>query len=101
MAQVAIADIAAIVLLPLVLEPSRALRAAAGGLLVALCILALYAVVHVRPPPADGFGTCGTSRSQRGWALDLRLSLLVLFGARRGSRSAPAPACSSPGSASG
>ena len=40
MAQVAIADIAAIVLLPLVLEPSRALRAALGGLLVALCVSA-------------------------------------------------------------
>src|SRR3954451_16193250 len=45
MAQVAITDIAAIVLLPLVLEPSRALRAALGGLLVALCIVALYGVV--------------------------------------------------------
>ncbi len=79
MAQVALADIAAIVLLPLVLEPGHALRATEGGLLVALCVLALYAVVravHHRPWVRQ---VRRLSKS-RGWALDLRLSLLILFG---------------------
>ena len=79
MAQVAIADIAAIVLLPLVLEPSRALRAAVGGLLVALCILALYGVVHVIHRRRWVRHARHLSK-ERSWALDLRLSLLVLFG---------------------
>jgi Kef-type K+ transport system membrane component KefB len=78
MAQVAIADIAAIVLLPLVLEPSRALRAALGGLLVALCIVALYGFVHVIHRRRWVRHARRLSK-ERGWALDLRLSLLVLF----------------------
>ena len=79
MAQVALADIAAIVLLPLVLEPDHAVRAGLGGLLVALCVLALYAVVHAvrRRPWIRGVRRLSKSR---GWALDLRLSLLILFG---------------------
>ena len=79
MAQVALADIAAIVLLPLVLEPGRAFRAAAGGLLIALCVLALYAVVRlVRHRP--WVRQVRRLSKSRGWALDLRLSLLILFG---------------------
>jgi Kef-type K+ transport system membrane component KefB len=79
MAQVAIADIAAIVFLPLVLDPGRALRAALGGLLVTLCILAVYAVVHLihRTPIVRHARRLS---KQRAWALDLRLALLVLFG---------------------
>ena len=79
MAQVALADIAAIVLLPLVLEPGRATRAAVGGLLVALCIVALYGivrVVHRRPWVRQ----VRRLSKKRAWALDLRLSLLILFG---------------------
>jgi Kef-type K+ transport system membrane component KefB len=79
MAQVAIADIAAIVVLPLVLEPGRALRAATGGLLVALCILGLYGVVRVIHRKGWARRARRLSK-ERGWALDLRLSLLVLFG---------------------
>ena len=79
MAQVALADITAIVLLPLVLEPSRAARAALGGLLVALCVVALYAVVRlVRHQPL--VRQVRRRSKSRGWALDLRLSLLILFG---------------------
>jgi Kef-type K+ transport system membrane component KefB len=78
MAQVAIADIAAIVLLPLVLEPSRALRAALGALLVTLCIIALYGVVHVIHRRRWVRHARHLSK-QRGWALDLRLALLTLF----------------------
>ena len=79
MAQVALADIAAIVLLPIVLEPDRAFRAAAGCVLIALCVVALYGVVHlVRRRP--WIRQVRRLSKARGWALDLRLSLLILFG---------------------
>jgi Kef-type K+ transport system membrane component KefB len=79
MAQVALADIAAIVALPLVLQPGHALRAALGGLLVAACVVLLYGVtrlLHGRP----WVGEVRRWSKRRGWALDLRVSLLVLFG---------------------
>ncbi len=79
MAQVAFADIAAIVLVPLVLQPSRARNAALGGLLIAACVLGLYCVVrliHHRPWVRQ----LRRRSKLRGWALDLRLSLLILFG---------------------
>jgi Kef-type K+ transport system membrane component KefB len=79
MAQVAVADIAAIVALPLVLQPSRALRAALGGLLVAACVLALLGIALLLHRRAWVRQLRRWSR-KRGWALDLRLSLLVLFG---------------------
>jgi Kef-type K+ transport system membrane component KefB len=78
-AQVALADIAAIVALPLVLQPERAGRAALGGLLVAVCILALLGFGHL----VRGRGWVRRLRrlsKRRRWALDLRLSLLILFG---------------------
>ena len=64
MAQVALADIAAIVVLPLVLEPSRALRAAGGGLLIALCVLALFTVSCASYATGHGFGRCVASPSR-------------------------------------
>ena len=79
MAQVTIADIAAIVALPLVLQPGHALRAALGGLLVTACVVLLYLVTRL----LQGRPWVGAVRrwsKKRGWALDLRLSLLVLFG---------------------
>ena len=79
MAQVALADVAAIVLLPLVLEPSRALRAALGGLFVTLCVVGLYGVVRV-VQHRTWVRQLRRRSKKRGWALDLRLSLLILFG---------------------
>jgi Kef-type K+ transport system membrane component KefB len=79
MAQVALADVAAIVALPLVLEPGKALEAAVGGVLVAVCILLLYGVTRLlnhRPWVRQ----VRQWSKKRGWALDLRLSLLILFG---------------------
>ena len=79
MAQVALADVAAIVALPLVLDPGKALEAALGGVLVAGCILLLYGVTRLldhRPWVRQ----VRLWSKKRGWALDLRLSLLVLFG---------------------
>jgi Kef-type K+ transport system membrane component KefB len=73
-----VADVTAIVAVPLVLEPSRALRAGLGGLFIAAVsaasFLALrrlhgHRVVHVLRHRSK----------QRGWALDLRLALLAVF----------------------
>lgn len=76
---IALVDIATIVALPVALEPSRAVRIAAGGIAVTAAAVAVFAVVHairgervVRALRDDS--------AKRGWALDLRFSLLVLFG---------------------
>jgi Kef-type K+ transport system membrane component KefB len=77
--QIAIADAASIVLLPLVIDPSRAPRAALGALAIAGCAAAVFVVMRVG--------------DRRGWrtrlhhyshdhefALELRISLIILFG---------------------
>jgi Kef-type K+ transport system membrane component KefB len=76
--QVTIADVVTILAIPLVLQPGRVAHTAQGGALVAAGAVAVYVVAHwaYRQP--------WTSRlrkrsKQRHWALDLRLSLLVLF----------------------
>jgi len=79
MAQVALADIAAIVALPLVLQPGKAGRAALGGLLVALCIVALLGLARLLHDHLWVRRVRHMSK-RRQWALDLRLSLLILFG---------------------
>jgi Kef-type K+ transport system membrane component KefB len=76
--QIAIADAASIILLPLVINPGRAPRAALGALAIAGCAAVLFVVLR------------GANR--RGWrrrlhryshkrrlALELRLSLIILF----------------------
>ena len=78
-AQVTVADVAAILAVPLALQPSRAAKAAAGGLLIAACVLTLFFVARsLRPRP--WVHRLRHRSKQRGWALDLRLSLAVLFG---------------------
>jgi Kef-type K+ transport system membrane component KefB len=78
MAQVGIADVAAIVALPLVLRPARAEHAALGGLAVAGAALGVLLVA--RSLRGRAFVRRLRRRSkQRVWALDLRISLLVLF----------------------
>jgi Kef-type K+ transport system membrane component KefB len=79
MAQVALADIAAIVALPLVLQPGKAARAGLGAFLVASCILALLALARLVQAHGWARRTRHLSK-KRGWALDLRVSLLTLFG---------------------
>ncbi|KAA0106173.1 cation:proton antiporter [Mycolicibacterium sp. P1-5] len=77
-AQIAIADATSIVLLPLVIDPHRALTAAVGAVLIALCACLLFIGLWVS--------------DRRGWrkrlhhfsqannfALELRISLIVLF----------------------
>jgi Kef-type K+ transport system membrane component KefB len=78
-AQVTVADVAAILAVPLVLQPSRAANAAVGGLLVAGCALIVFFVGRsLRPRP--WVHRLRKRSKRRGWALDLRLSLAVLFG---------------------
>jgi len=78
MAQVTIADIITILAVPIVLQPSRVGHVAIGGLLVAAAAVALFAVARLLGGHAWVHRVRRLSK-QRRWALDLRLSLLVLF----------------------
>jgi Kef-type K+ transport system membrane component KefB len=78
-AQVAIADVAAIVAVPIVLKPSRTTDALLGALAVSACAAALYLVVQALRG-AQWVRRVRRLSKRRGWALDLRLALLVLFG---------------------
>jgi Kef-type K+ transport system membrane component KefB len=78
MAQVTVADIVTILAVPLVLQPGRAAEVALGGVLVAVAVLALYGLAHLLATRGWVDGLRERSK-QRHWALDLRLSLLVLF----------------------
>ncbi len=78
MAQVTIADIVTILAVPIVLQPARVGHVALGGLLVAAAAVLLFAAARLL---ADHEWVRRVRRlsKQRRWALDLRLSLLVLF----------------------
>ncbi|WP_319457712.1 MULTISPECIES: cation:proton antiporter [unclassified Mycobacterium] len=77
-AQIAIADAASIVLLPLAIDPSRAARAALGALAIAACAVVLFFVLR-------HFERGGTRTRLREYskrhelALELRISLIMLF----------------------
>lgn len=77
-AQVAVADVAGIVAVPLVLSPGRAWHVALGTMLIAVCAVAvLFALRRLRG--RSWIRTLRQRSKRRAWALDLRLSLLVLF----------------------
>jgi Kef-type K+ transport system membrane component KefB len=77
--QVAIADSACIVALPLVIDPSRAGRAALGAVAVVAAAVVLY--LALRYLEAHGIATRTRELSRRRkFALELRLDLLMLFG---------------------
>jgi Kef-type K+ transport system membrane component KefB len=78
-AQIAIADAASIVLLPLVIDPSRAPRAALGALAIVACALVLYVVMKYADTNGLRKRLHHYSR-QHNLALELRISLLILFG---------------------
>jgi Kef-type K+ transport system membrane component KefB len=77
-AQIAIADAACIILLPLVIDPGRAPRAALGVVVIAACAGVLYFVLR-------HFERNGSRKrvheysKRRGLALELRISLILLF----------------------
>jgi len=76
--QVTIADVVTIVAIPLVLQPDRLAHAALGGGLVAAGAAAVYVIAHWVYGKAWAHRLRKRSKRRR-WALDLRLSLLVLF----------------------
>jgi Kef-type K+ transport system membrane component KefB len=77
-AQVAIADVATIVAVPIVLQPGRASHALLGGLLVAGAALLLLGAAQWLERRSWVHSVRHLSK-ERHWALDLRLALLVLF----------------------
>jgi Kef-type K+ transport system membrane component KefB len=77
--QIAIADATSIVLLPLVINPAQAPRAALGALAIAGCAAVLFVLLRT----ADRRGwrkRMHDYSQQRRFALELRISLIVLFG---------------------
>ncbi|MCW2649584.1 MAG: Kef-type transport system, rane component [Mycobacterium sp.] len=78
-AQIAIADAASIVLLPLVIDPRRAPQAALGALAVAGCAVVLFVILR-------WFDRAGYRKrlhrysEKRQFALELRTNLIILFG---------------------
>ncbi len=78
MAQVTIADIITILSVPIVLAPSRVGHVVLGGLLVAAAAVALFAAARLLATHPWVQRVRQLSKRRR-WALDLRLSLLVLF----------------------
>jgi len=78
MAQVTIADVITILSVPIVLQPQRVGHAALGALLVALAAVLLLLTARLVSRGGWVHRVRHLSK-QRYWALDLRLSLLVLF----------------------
>lgn len=79
MAWATVADVATIIILPLVLQPSHAVHAGLGALAVsaaAALVLVVGHWLHTQPP----IPSLRKLSKQRAWALDLRVSLAVLFG---------------------
>jgi Kef-type K+ transport system membrane component KefB len=77
-AQVSLADVAGIAAVPLVLQPHRALHAVLGILVIGTAAALLFVLARrlERVPRVKSLRRLSKRRS---WALDLRLSLLVLF----------------------
>jgi Kef-type K+ transport system membrane component KefB len=78
MAQVTIADVITILAVPVVLQPGHVGHVALGGLLVAAAAVVLFGVARLLAGH-EWLHRVRRLSKQRRWALDLRLSLLVLF----------------------
>jgi Kef-type K+ transport system membrane component KefB len=78
MAQVTIADIVTILAVPLVLQPGRVGHVVLGGVLVAGAAALLFVAARLLASREWVHRLRHVSKERR-WALDLRLSLLVLF----------------------
>ncbi len=78
MAQVTVADVVTILSVPIVLQPDRTGHVVLGGILVAVAALSLLGAARLVGDRAWVHHVRHLSK-QRHWALDLRLSLLVLF----------------------
>ncbi len=78
MAQVTIADVVTILSVPIVLQPQRTVHAVLGAALVTIAVLLLLGAARLLAGHPWVHHVRQRSK-QRHWALDLRLSLLVLF----------------------
>jgi Kef-type K+ transport system membrane component KefB len=78
MAQVTIADVVTILSVPIVLQPQRTVHAVIGAALVTATVAALYGAARLLAG-RRWVDRVRRMSKQRHWALDLRLSLLVLF----------------------
>jgi Kef-type K+ transport system membrane component KefB len=78
MAQVTVADVVTILSVPIVLQPNRTIHAVLGSALVAFTVVALLGIARLLKG-RDWVERSRRLSKQRHWALDLRLSLLVLF----------------------
>lgn len=78
MSQVALADVAAIIALPFVMQPGRAREAALGGALVAMSGLGAFLIAR-RLADSELVRRVRKESKRGEWALDLRLALLLLF----------------------
>jgi Kef-type K+ transport system membrane component KefB len=78
MAQVTIADVLTILSVPIVLQPDRVGHAVLGGLLVAGGVAVLLGAAEILAR-REWVHRVRKLSKQRRWALDLRVSLLVLF----------------------
>jgi Kef-type K+ transport system membrane component KefB len=76
--QVAIADAACIVVLPLAIDPAHALRAGLGALAVLACAAALFVVLRYLERSGVRKRVHNVSE-RRKFALELRISLAILF----------------------
>jgi Kef-type K+ transport system membrane component KefB len=79
MAQVTVADIGATVAVPLVLAPGRAGRVIVGSLIVVACVVGMLVAARQLRGHED-VQKLRRLGKRRGWAVDLRLALIVLFG---------------------
>jgi Kef-type K+ transport system membrane component KefB len=79
MAQVTVADIGAMVAVPLVLAPARTGRIVVGSTIVAMSVIAMLVVARRIRHRAE-VQQLRELGKRRGWAVDLRLALIVLFG---------------------
>lgn len=77
-AQVAVADIACIVALPLAVDPPNAPRAAVGAAVVAACAAVLFFVLHWLENSGNR-GRLHDVSEDRKFALELRIQLALLF----------------------
>jgi Kef-type K+ transport system membrane component KefB len=78
-AQVTVADVGATIAIPFVLRPGEAGEAVAGTVLVAGCLIAIYAISR-RLRRVQRVRAFRREGKRRRWAIDLRVSLIVLFG---------------------
>ncbi len=77
-AWVTIADIGSVVLLPFAVVHGSALDVVLGGIVVAIATVLIWAILHAARTQA-WFRRYRHMSRQRGWGLDLRVSLLSLF----------------------